>query len=853
MSPTDPGFDRRVDEIFSRLLDAAEAEREGLLRHECGGDADLEREVRLLLEAAERQSAGDTETWMRPVTWLAADGSPPERVGAFEVLREIGRGGMGVVYLAERTDGTYEQKVALKVLHEASQERERFVHERQILAQLDHPGIARILDGGVLDDGRPYFAMEYVVGRTIERYAEEERLDLEARLQLVLDLCGAVDAAHRALVVHRDIKPSNVLIDEERRVRLLDFGIAKSLGVEGELTKTGHRAMTPQYASPEQYLGQAVTVASDVYQLGLLAYELVARKRPYELGGTTPVESVRLVCEQVPQPPSMARVEGAAPLDISPDLDLVLMKALHKDPERRYTTAASFADDLRRFLQSEPVTARPDSLLYRARLFARRNVAAVSMALLMLATLLGSGWWYLHQIGVERRATEAAAELAEEQRDRARQTVSFLIDIFGDVDPIFGTDPNATVREIVERSAARLEGDFSGSAHDRASLLDALSVIERRQGMLDVSIAHGRTALELVRNEEGHAGSDEVIRFALNLSRSLHAAGGSEEAKEVLEGVVPDPDLSSVRDPDLRATYFAELSKPVARLGDLEAAEELLLAALEEPGGPRPVVRTLLGNVYRIQGRYEEAVTQAELALEGRKQELGETHPMVGDTHRELGVVLIEAGRPAEAIPHLERSQEMALGRFEGDHRMLANSLSVLGVAYYESDRLVEAERVHRESLAMMRRLAMPELGPGLSNLANTLFKADRSSREAVDLHRAALASFEAHDGERHWNVGMALNNLGEVLEAQGAVVEARTALERADSIFREVFGDAHPFVSHPLVTLARLAVREGDLATAQHLYAEALRIREGTYGPDAPETQEVRVAMSDLEAQPSP
>ncbi|MGK2963711.1 MAG: serine/threonine-protein kinase, partial [Gemmatimonadaceae bacterium] len=321
------------------------------------------------------------------------------RFGPYRIIREIGRGGMGAVYMAERSDDQYQKKVALKILPpwSASDERsvQRFVEERQILAALDHPEIARLLDGGITADGLPWFAMELVDGLRIDQYCDEQRLPVEARLELFCQVAAAVQYAHRNLVVHRDLKPANILVTPEGRVKLLDFGIAKLLGGQAaELTVTSERLLTPLYASPEQIRGEQISTASDVYTLGVLLHVLLTGRYPYRLSNWEHHEVARAVLEQDPLRPSLSILRGDGPANGDPgadevaaarrstpprlrrsiegDLDAIVLKAIEKEPGRRYTTVEQLETDLRRHLAGQPVLAQPESRLYYARKFVRR-------------------------------------------------------------------------------------------------------------------------------------------------------------------------------------------------------------------------------------------------------------------------------------------------------------------------------------------------------------------------------------------------------------------------------------------------------------------------------------------------
>jgi len=349
---SDPACQKRLREIFEKVLDAAPEEQDLVLETCCGSDSELRREVRELLGA---QTDADDVLWSlarcaRGPLAQAGGGFFAEgrRLGAYRLLRLIGEGGMGAVYLAERADGEFRKQVAVKLLPlglNTGAARERFLAERQILAQLEHTGIVRLFDAGIAEDGTPFFVMEYVEGEPIDRYCERRNLGIAARVELFLQLCGAVEYAHGTLVVHRDLKPANILVTVDGAVKLLDFGIAKvldgNIGSASTLTQWGGSPLTPSYASPEQMSGEAIAYASDVYQLGVLLYRLVTGRTPYVIDGCTTAEARRVIMEDAPAPTGQAE-----------DLDRVVLKALRKEPERRYASVATFAADVAR--QTEP-------------------------------------------------------------------------------------------------------------------------------------------------------------------------------------------------------------------------------------------------------------------------------------------------------------------------------------------------------------------------------------------------------------------------------------------------------------------------------------------------------------------
>jgi tetratricopeptide (TPR) repeat protein len=464
-----------IEAIFNEALALPEGDRQSLIESRCGGNDALKAEVLSLLKACEEE-----ELFAAARLWQArtdADtGLERRRVGAYEIDRLIGRGGMGAVYVAHRADGNFEQQVAIKLIDlplATELFRERFRMERQILAGLNHPWIARLLDGGITSEGEPFLVMEFVDGVPIHRFCEERNLPVSERLSLFRNVCEAVQFAHQNLVVHRDLKPDNILVTNDGTPRLLDFGTAKLLspsvgGSDSELTRQGFQSFTPQYASPEQVLGHPITTASDTYSLGVLLYLLLTGRLPYELKEFTTAEMVRVICEEAPQRPSVR--DGR----LDADLEAIVLKALRKEPAQRYLTAAQLADDVQSFLDGRAVSARRGTFAYRAGKFAHRHRIALFAACLVLLTVLvgvGGVLWQARIAIAERRKAEArAADL----RELSKSLLSELDEAIKDL-------PGSTGAQhlLVTRVLEHLDRASKDAAGDRLTQLDLVNAYTR--------------------------------------------------------------------------------------------------------------------------------------------------------------------------------------------------------------------------------------------------------------------------------------------------------------------------------------------------------------------------------------
>lgn len=546
---------QQVKELFQSALELEPEQRPAYLDAACGIDPSLRGEVESLLEADE----GSERFIERPALAFSAElmaDRPGElvygsRIGHYQVLREIGHGGMGIVYLAARADDQYRKQVAIKIVKrglDTDDIRHRFRYERQILSDLDHPHIAKLLDGGTTEDGLPYFAMDYVEGLSINEYCNRDKLSIGERLELFRQVCSAVQYAHQHLVIHRDLKPGNILVTREGVPKLLDFGIAKVLDAEQSgstrLTVTGLHVMTPQYASPEQVRGEQVTTASDIYSLGVLLYELLSGHTPYRVKSRRSDELLHMICEDEPESPSTAvsRVEetsdsdGAAAGTMTPqrvgadrgtqpeilrrrlsgDLDNFVLMALRKEPERRYKSVGEFSEDIRRHLVGMPVMARRDTFLYRAGKFAGRHKVGVAagalLGLAIVASIVGIVW--------QARVASGHARVAAEQRDRARtealkakQINSFLQGMLGSADPsgMVSAPANGkqlTVVEVLDTAAKNAQDELANQPEVLAAVERTIGWAYVNQARYDEAEQLERSAVEIDRKHFGGEGAE---------------------------------------------------------------------------------------------------------------------------------------------------------------------------------------------------------------------------------------------------------------------------------------------------------------------------------------------------------
>lgn len=826
--------------------------RSDYLERACAGDPGLRAIVDELLRADSAaptwldRGAHDVSAFLS----TADEGSMPGRLGPYRVLDEIGQGGMGTVYLAEREDD-FRMRVAIKSVRPgpASEELlERFGRERQILAGLQHPGIARLLDGGRGPDGRPWFAMEYVDGTPIDAYCDGRRLGIVERVWLVIEVCRIVQYAHRSLVLHRDLKPSNVLVTTDGRPKLLDFGIARilSAGTDAEPALTRLRQpLTPQYASPEQFRDDPLTTASDVYQLGLMLYQLLTGRSPHE-GTTSERELARARTEEEPERPSMAVVreqpssnegvagrtaeEVAAARGLSRqqltrtlrgDLDMIVLAALRAEPDRRYASAQALADDLERYLAGVPVRARPDSRLYRAGKFIRRNRIGVAAAALVAAAVgTGSGLalW---------QARVAAAE-----RDVAREVSTFLEELIASPDPFQGATAHPdSVRmvDFIRFAGDRIRSDLAGQPATRARMLALLSRVHGNLGHGEEAIGLAREAVEASRTGTGEA-SQETADALRALGFALNAYGDPAEAERVLRDAL-ERQTRLTGESSLGVAAVQEfMARGLLNARRLEEAESLLVASYRtrlaalEPADPL-LIHNLngLAAVHSFRGDYagalpyqQEAVAILEQAGPAQAGDLAITLGNMGTVYRRLG-------RLESADTALTRAVGLFQERLGSDHFMAAARRATLAGVRADLGRVAEADSLYAEAIAVLERVAPDNLNLAaeLGAWARVLRRQGRLE-EAEVRARAAVAAAERSVGHGHPLAAVSTAGLADVLRDRGRLADAVRAYDDALARLQSTVPPTDPNVLG--IRLSRAEVW-GDLGRSAQVEKELLEI----------------------------
>ena len=781
MTETDP-IDRlqRLESIFNAAMDLASDARPAYVRAACDGDAPMLKEVERLLasenatdfmaDGALAERRAETAVWRASPTGDAAKAG--DELGPYRLTALIARGGMGEVWRAAR-EGEFEREVALKLIKrgiDTDEVIERFRTERQVLAGLQHPNIANLLDGGATPSGQPYLVMEHVAGEAIDRYCEERGLSIEDRLRLFVKVCEAVHHAHRSLIIHRDLKPGNILVTAAGEPKLLDFGIAKVLdpaGTDADVTATQLRRFTPHYASPEQVRGEVLTTATDVYSLGALLYELLTGARPYDLTDVPPTDFTRIICETEPRRPSDVVQETSDPATrrrrrgLAGDVDRIVMMALRKEPDRRYDSVEQLADDVRRHLDGLPVRAQPDTFGYRAGKFARRHRTGLSaggmLAMALVAGLIGTAW--------QARRAEAArddAVVAQQEEKAAREDAEavnlFLFNLFRSADPREG-DAAMTLREAMDVAADRVDLDLAKRPLAQAYVRLSLGMTFRTLSELDAAGPHIERAIAIYERELG--GEDvQTLSARHELALIRMDQGQFDEADAIARDV---------------------LARRRRVLGPERSATLMTL--------------TLVARTAKLRGEADEAMQLLEelIAIRERTDPDG-TGLLVN--RKELANLLARADRTDEAVKILEKvlaDQERLLGP---DHLDTIITISDMATAYSQAGQPVEAEALYRRALERMIPILEPDHFDRLIvelNLGVAIHRGKRYGEAAAHL-RDVVARAEASLGAEHYVTTYARMRFGISLLRNGERDEAAVQLRRAHEVFLRDFGPEHGY-----------------------------------------------------------
>ena len=801
-------------------MELPERERESYLRESTAGDAELLTRVQRLLAADARADtpveavAPAVIELLKPAAFLAELGDTS--VDPYKIVRPLGRGGMGAVYLAERSDGAFERSVALKLVHAGFDSEEvlrRFRAERRILASLEHPNIARMYDAGMASDGRPFLVMEHVDGEEIQKFVRRLDLGLRARIELFVQVCEAVAYAHQSLVVHRDLKPSNILVDSEGNVKLLDFGIAKLAdGEEGDSrTGTGLRVLTPEYASPEQLRGDVLSTATDVFSLGSVLYELLTGCRPFRDAGAAlahafsddaPRDAITAPSRRIDT--ESAEAERTWARELRGDLDRILLKALAHDPRERYKSVAALADDLRRHLGGHPVLARAPSWRYRADRFVRRHRVVVAGTSLAVVALLGTTW-----IAV------AQARRANVERDTAVEVSAFLEDLFGEADPRGGQVLDTTrVIDFLEGAIGRVRDGLHDQPRTQARLLYVLGSVTRNLARSDLSVPLFEDAIRANRQVHGPGSRDEIQAREL-LGLELAEAGRLDSGLAQLDTALALQLEAGGEDAMLTWRLRERLGQAYATAQRNDEALPHLEAVVVALRSASPVEPTRLASALNMYGsilaqlnRHEEAapvLADAAAAWAGTEGALdaGPRALDEGVTRGNLAFALLQLGRLDEAETEMRRSRELILSRLPEQHAFVARSDIRLAEILAAQSGSSDDEALEAESDSLFRA--------GLA-----------TGRELPEVRRSLF---------------FVLSSYGRSLRAWGRLEQAEPILGEAVAQGAATLGPDHPLTLTATSDLGRLIAERGRIDEGLQRTAEALAALRATVPPAAAPT----------------
>ena len=787
---------RFIKEVYSILRSIEEAEKSGFLERAFNDNREF------LKELSDRPKKTD-DVYQQHIV---------RRIGPFEITEFVGSGGMGTVFRAVRKDGQFSQEVAVKLLQEDLRQEEsirRFRLEQEILANLNHPNIARLYDGGMTDDGIPYLVMEFIDGVPVSQYCNENWLTLDERLILFNDICAAVQYAHANLVVHRDLKAQNIYVTPEGMVKILDFGIAKLLdsGLTERtllLTLPGQKFWTPHYAAPEQVTGEPVTTATDIYALGVLLHKLLTDTYPLDLEGKSLSEIEQIIKQIQPSSPSKSfssqssekksalyRKANASEIikKLQGDIDAIVLKAIRKEPEYRYASVSQFVEDIERYESGLPLVAQKGTLKYRTAKFLRRHKTGLIATTLLIVILAGFGALYAVQVTEERNRAQLEA-------DKASQVVDFLLSLFEASDPGEADGELITARELLEHGMERIQS-LEDQPEVQAQMLDVIGRVYRTLGQ--------------------YYKAQPLLEQALTKRQQLFG----EEHPEVAE-------------------TMNHLGRVLMSQGDFESAEQLFRNALAiqriQPDQKQAdIAQTLnnLGMVLSDMSDYADAEEIFRESLAIRQSLFGNEHPDVASTMNNLGLLLMEMGDYDQAEAMHRQTLAMRRRLLGNDHLDITYSLNNLALVLHVRDEYEAAEPFYRELLELDRKLLgeeHPEVAMDMNNLAGLLVDMGRFD-EGEKLHKQTLAIRQKLLNGNHPHIAQSLNNLASLLVKQNEYAGAKPLYRNALSIRRDVFGDEHPLVANVMSNLGYVLMEQGELDSAEYLQQEALAMRRKLLG----------------------
>ncbi len=815
----------RIETILDTALNLSGRERTTYIDEACGTDDKLLEDVYEMLRAIEESEqtnflasiSDENQHLLEDISRLSPDTDIiGTRIGAFQITEQLGVGGMGTVYKAERADGQFSQQVAIKVLQEGVQSAgsfQRFRMEQEILASLKHPNIAQLYDGGVTEEGTPYLVMEYVDGLPIDEYCNRHKLPIGKRIELFKDVCSAVQFAHANLVIHRDLKAQNIYVDEDGTVKVLDFGIAKLLDptlTEQTLleTRPGQKFWTPQYAAPEQVGSQPVTIAADLYALGVLLHKLLTDTYPLDLKNKSLSEVERIITENAPLSPSQsieqsqhsqkaAQLRQTTPAalqkTLTGDLDAMVLKAIRKEPEYRYDSAGQFIEDLDRFKNGLPLLAQKDTVSYRIGKFYRRNKAAIGAAVLVLILLISSSLFYTYRINQERL-------IAESEANKAEEISNFLIGLFETANPFSnegGVGLNTTVGTILESGIDNMDSQLGNQPEVNAELKTVIGEIYKDLGEFELAEKLFRESISVLEaNPETFR--EELAVSTYKLAHVYQERGNLDKADSLLQVAI---------------TNFRKTENGFNN--------EHALAAL-----------SLHGNLaWFNKGDFEEAEAALTQSLQLRKEYFPADSSKLATAYSDLASLKHEEFKLHEADSLYRKSIDIYLQAF-GENPNTAIVMSNYSILQIDMGNIVEAEYYQNKALDIHRKQTGEEsidVAMGIGTLAN-IHLLKKEFQKADSLAKISLSKFENIYGPSHAYVAISKLTLADSYLMQERYNEAYKLLLETNEMYKASYPPDHPRLSDPLLILGDYYVKTGDHNKAIQTLNEAYSIRKNSY-----------------------
>lgn len=870
-----------LQELFSRAVELPASEREAFIVRETADDADLRKELLSMVACDSGQSTGP----LTHALGAALDATTRDRrramlgkiVGNYKLASVLGHGGTGTVYLGERADRQYSAQVAVKIIDTATVHGDlgmRFRAERQILASLNHPNIARLLDAGETQEGQPYLVMEYVHGEPVDRYCDRAQLDVRARLELFLEICSAVQYAHQNLIVHRDLKPANILVTAEGAPKLLDFGIAKLLDAGDAasmlaLTRMNDRLLTPEYASPEQILGRPVTTGSDVYALGVVLYELLTGLRPYVVpASASQLELERSICVTDPLRPSAAirraaeagATEGqSSMLSIAAargltaerlqrkmigDIDAIVMRALRKEPQHRYGSIEQFTADVRRYLTREPVLARQGNWLYYSQRFVRRHAFGVTVTTAFVLFVLA----FAIIMSVQRQRIAEERDRATQESERAAKVSKFMVDVFADADPFTNFGEPRTATDLLDGAARRIQGDLNERPEVRVGLLEAMGRAYRRAGQSDRAVTFLEDSVR-IREQARMPRDAQTGQVLTDLAIALRSVGRFDESDRRFREAMQLSQTTEGEQTMTQARLLVDLGRLELNRGNLDAAEGYLTRGLtlaRKIEGPRTTeVAAILSDMSNVRAWRDDldgAEQAAVQAVNIYRETANDYHPDRVMADYRLAEVLFLKGRTTDASVLYERAltaQRVLYGNASSQVADTLDSLARVRLIQNDPD---DAAKLTREAIEINLNARGPNnymTGYLQTNLAQILARqgkyaeAEKNLRDALDLYARTLPA-------DHQYVASSEYVLGEVLLATGRLPDAEAMLTASMNRWKRT--DASPWRSaRSASALGETLYRQGRLPDAEKYLVQSYRELSASTGANHEVLQKAR------------